>query len=581
MDSVLKETEIKNKKFLKPKSISSKRSIEDILSTKIILASDNSHNQLYPLKHSLGSLDLNVHSITNRRFQLGTQIPNAFTKKIKLLSIVNKKHKNNQFKYNQRNISTCKNNEKNSHTLDNNKKLFAISLKKKVNAINKDPSHKNQEEDLPYKNKVNVNNINKKILNLSPLTMKSINMSNKYIKTNDMTTIKTLTQESKSMSLRFKNNNNNEFNLKKSICKSVGKGNNRIQTIALNKQLVDFKLNEYIKKQLTDVIQLPKEEFNITHFINKEQSYVSRVFGKVYNNLSSKYSYWIEQNIFDLNNFYIFSVLESYGSEGHKLCALTKLNLFNYFTNINLYVDNKHLKPDETVIYDILTKNNYEVIHCGFNKVNKDILNTKFDPEKSGIVTAITFVIGNKLVNVNLGNIKSTLMIQTEIKELEKVNLVELSSIHSLDNRTEIQRIKQSFPNALVAKYTGEDEDEDKDVDDAIYEYNRILSPKMKHSRLTRALGLNDYVHYGLSHIPEINVMKLDENTKCLIIASQNFYDILGTTFLMKFLSLVMGQNEHISIASNQLMEAYEKRLNLNNSINQAGTDCVYLIVYF
>lgn len=50
----------------------------------------------------------------------------------------------------------------------------------------------------------------------------------------------------------------------------------------------------------------------------------------------------------------------------------------------------------------------------------------------------------------------------------------------------------------------------------------------------------------------------------------------------MKFFSLVIDQNEHLSIVANRLMKTYEKRMYLNtNSMNRRNTDCVYLIVYF
>lgn len=42
-----------------------------------------------------------------------------------------------------------------------------------------------------------------------------------------------------------------------------------------------------------------------------------------------------------------------------------------------------------------------------------------------------------------MGNVKSTLMIQKEIQRLEYYNLIELSLIHSLDIKNEIQKINQ------------------------------------------------------------------------------------------------------------------------------------------
>lgn len=97
------------------------------------------------------------------------------------------------------------------------------------------------------------------------------------------------------------------------------------------------------------------------------------------------------------------------------------------------------MKPNETLIYKVFTKNNSEVIHSKFNKVNKDISNTKFYPERSGN-EIVMIAIGDK---ASLGNVKSTLMIPKEIQGLEYYNLIEVSLIHTLDNKNEIQRINQ------------------------------------------------------------------------------------------------------------------------------------------
>lgn len=374
---------------------------------------------------------------------------------------------------------------------------------------------------------------------------------------------------------------NNELDINNIPKQSKDRHNNgRLPTISLKNRMM-LKMKSIANKRQNRQILVPIStllDFSAKAAFGSKDIIVKDFQGKIYSAKLSQssflfsnthHSFFIEQNIFGIDNFFIFGVFECEGREGYQIATIAKLNFIYFFSSEFIY--NKRKKPTEEDISRKLSENNHHLIKLAFEKIVNDINLTRYDSIKSGVSLSLALVIGKKLICASVGITKPIAMIHKEDNGYEYLNAFEFSSFHSFSTESERKRVEL----ATKGKVTY-----DQNTNKHSYQTN---NNKQINIKLTRALGLKEYRQYGLINEPEINEIAIDNSCKCLFIANQTLYTVLGSTFIMKMLCIGMTQEEAISDTCVKILNSYKKRLQSNHMSSSMVTDsdCVYLIVYF
>jgi serine/threonine protein phosphatase PrpC len=167
----------------------------------------------------------------------------------------------------------------------------------------------------------------------------------------------------------------------------------------------------------------------------------------------------ILNNIFGLENFHIFGILDGHGDDGHLISSYTKNFLISYFTCFQIYniIINKEDKgPEvnlcqidsickeespkvtENYIYEKLTENNYFLIKQSYILAEENLGSTNFKINFSGTTCIMMIMIGSKLICSNVGDSRAILIDEND----EDYQFVKLSRDHKPEIKSERIRIE-------------------------------------------------------------------------------------------------------------------------------------------
>jgi hypothetical protein len=158
-------------------------------------------------------------------------------------------------------------------------------------------------------------------------------------------------------------------------------------------------------------------------------------------------SHMVCQKVLNLEDYYIFGVLDGHGNNGHH--ASTSINSFfaeffkkmkNYVTsnskfslssstnsnnykskeNLSKYKNQKLIKEldpydlNEESVYDILKENNYEIIKNSFALAESELSNLKLDFNFSGSTSVLVFILADKIICANAGDSRAIIVKDTK-----------------------------------------------------------------------------------------------------------------------------------------------------------------------
>lgn len=162
----------------------------------------------------------------------------------------------------------------------------------------------------------------------------------------------------------------------------------------------------------------PKFEIVIKDFVGKTLK----------NPLATEYSqpdhtFFIEQNVLDIDNFYFFGLLEGKGKDGYHIACVAKSNFIYYFSSEFAYYSQTPHQHEKTTdyIYSKLTENNYQMIHSAFLKISHDIEISRYDLHSSGCSVVLFFSVGKKIIVATLGEAKGLVMRYAVIEGKENI----------------------------------------------------------------------------------------------------------------------------------------------------------------
>jgi len=164
-------------------------------------------------------------------------------------------------------------------------------------------------------------------------------------------------------------------------------------------------------------------------------------------------------NIFGLEDFHIFGILDGHGEDGHLISSYTKDFLKSYFTCFQIYdiMKNKECngthcnlyqiecdpikqspKFKEDYIYEKLTENNYFLIKQSFILAEENLGSTNFKINLGGTTCVLMIIIAGKVICSNVGDSRAILIKEND----EEYQVVNLSRDHKPDINTERTRIE-------------------------------------------------------------------------------------------------------------------------------------------
>lgn len=233
--------------------------------------------------------------------------------------------------------------------------------------------------------------------------------------------------------------------------------------------------------------------------------------------------------------FYIFAVFDGHGKDGHFVSKFLKSNFANM---LKLFCDRE---PGQTfnpysmhkIISNCCNYLENQIKEIGSRKTslqnsrvsygsNSLKSSQNFDVNLSGSTCSMIILSNDMIWSVSLGDSKSILIFQNLISITNSLSYFPypLSKIHSTDNFDEIRRVKKE--GGLIKKATN-------------YMYEsygplRVWNSKGKLPGLQVTRSFGDLIGKGcgVSAVPEIINLKIKDNTKAMIIATDGLWDMVS-----------------------------------------------------
>lgn len=279
----------------------------------------------------------------------------------------------------------------------------------------------------------------------------------------------------------------------------------------------------------------------------------------------------IQDDIFNIEHFAIFSVFDGHGSNGHFIANFVKKIFTQYFstdstlyyiprqTQSSSFVDSysfnlkslkKYVMPD--YLEKKLSLNNFKIITSVYNRIERELKNEiQFDTEFSGTTACSVFIIGKTIICSNIGDSRAILIHNNNGYKL-------LSNDHKPNLPQEKSRIMKMGGEVRKGKeYKVND-------DDAIFPY-RVYKKGEDYPGLamSRSLGDLNAKSVGVSNEPEIVKTKFQENDLGIVIASDGLWEYVSNEEVVKVITKNLNecQEKHnCDVIVNELQELARER---------------------
>ena len=217
-------------------------------------------------------------------------------------------------------------------------------------------------------------------------------------------------------------------------------------------------------------------------------------------------SYLVIPNEYKLNDFNIFAVMDGHGLNGHLVSQFCTKYFTSYFA--------KHKKlnqlTDEESVYNVLKKNNFEIVKKAFHKAEKEISKSDIDANFSGTTCVMTFQLGKKLITANVGDSRGIIV--------KGDKAIPLSIDQKPNNENEMKRILKN--GGEVSQY------EEDGIKSGPY---RVWKKGEMYPGIAMSRSIGDLLASTLGVIPEPEFIEteIDKDTKFIILASDGVWEFL------------------------------------------------------
>lgn len=258
--------------------------------------------------------------------------------------------------------------------------------------------------------------------------------------------------------------------------------------------------------------------------INYVSDYVAKTYSS--NSYNESAAYFSLDHVFGFESYQIFGVCNGIGPEKKNFPLWAKEILVDYLTSSTFWLISEEISEE-----NLVSKFNYndcEILKKILNQVNEDFAKRNYDFENNGTTLAILFIIGRRVISMNIGNDKIILLKKAVDKEGDDYSQIcILTEDHSIKNINEQMRIRD----------------------------NLVLFNEFE---TTRALGLNKYVESGLSREPYIRFDTMDKDWNTIVIGTKKVWDNCLNYNIFK---VFFSSDEDLIVKMNKVLQFKRRHL--------------------
>lgn len=255
-------------------------------------------------------------------------------------------------------------------------------------------------------------------------------------------------------------------------------------------------------------------------------------------------TYLVYENILGLSDYCIYGIMDGHGSNGHLVSQYIESEAKVYFSNEELYlnskdkVNNNGISISGQLIRERLEMKDFKIINSFYKKVNRDLIDKKFDVHFSGSTCVLLFHIGNKLICANTGDSRGILIRDDDNCNSigsQRYSVIPLSNDHKPESEEERKRIESS--GGEVDQY------ETEGIKDGPFRVwvKGELYPGIA---ISRTIGDEIAESIGVIYNPEFITVDLTVNDKYVVIASDGVWEFLDNNTVMSIINPFYFKND-------------------------------------
>ena len=278
----------------------------------------------------------------------------------------------------------------------------------------------------------------------------------------------------------------------------------------------------------------------------------------------------ILKNIFGIDSYDIYGIMDGHGSNGHLVSNFVKNKVNEYFNNKKNYkiknLNNANSSKEIDIcseIYEKIKNDDYQLIKNFFKKTDDELYDTKFDVHFSGTTCVLVFKIGKKLICANVGDSRSILLerkftFDEKTNEItNKYEIIELSRDHKPNLEGEKERIERAG-GEVDQEYLNE-EDDKSDLPFRVWKRGCDY-PGLA---ISRSLGDKIAEEVGVISEPEIFEFEINKNSKYIIMGSDGVFEYLTNNEIVEIAKKYLN-NDNLQKACYVIVEKSAKLFKQN-----------------
>lgn len=253
----------------------------------------------------------------------------------------------------------------------------------------------------------------------------------------------------------------------------------------------------------------------------------------------------IETNINNIKSFNIFGMLDGHGMNGHLVSNFVSDYIVSSLKSYCVQYKIKNLKD----AYDKLKENDYSLIKNIYTNTESALIASNINCSYSGTTCVIVFHLGNRLICANTGDSRALAVFKRENKSLNCEYKL-LSNDHKPNVPQEQQRIHNKG-GVVFQQQLGH----------IHYGPYRVWVKNENFPGLAVSRSIGDIVasNIGVTALPEVIEMEIDENLNYIIIGSDGLFEFIDNNTIVKLSQRYYEQNDIRGLCNVLVKEATKR----------------------
>ena len=276
-------------------------------------------------------------------------------------------------------------------------------------------------------------------------------------------------------------------------------------------------------------------------------------------------SFIAKKNINNIKDFNIFGVLDGHGPNGHFISQFASQSIQNQIINSPEIQMNTNIES----IYNILKRNNYQIIRQAFISTDNQLRTTSLDIKESGTTCCLVIHIGTHIICANVGDSRAIAVYD----EHNDPNLNFLRPISlSIDYKPELaeEKARITMAGGVVEQL--------KDSFGLGAGPFRVFAPGKEYPGLAMSRSIGDLVgkNYGIIADPGIIDYNITINTRFIIVCSDGVWEFLSNEEVSK-----SGRQFYLHSNASELCQELISRSIIEWQVQDSSIDDITAVVAF